>query len=287
MLDLNPNAADQICFMLDVLATATDHLITIDGGSYSLIDRMVSTLQHSKRITFRTNTTVEAFAENPDNIEVLFDNGQKVTCDHIIFTCPKPAYAKIDGFPKDIQAAMDSVMVVELFKIFIVLDHPPFDEHTLPKPNDHADKIPCREIHYSYDKVSKTGMVMIYGDSPSINYWRPFLQQRLSDQPFMDGNPHLCNHLYHYLRQIFPSSHNSFSIRHYGILDWSNEPYGSGVHLWKPGCISQNIMAKLRAFGNGRVHICGETYSDYQGFIEGCLRTVNGVLETIPSETPC
>lgn len=31
-----------------------------------------------------------------------------------------------------------------------------------------------------------------------------------------------------------------------------------------------------------RVHVCGEAYSDYSGFIEGALRTVRRALATIP-----
>jgi monoamine oxidase len=84
------------------------------------------------------------------------------------------------------------------------------------------------------------------------------------------------------MRCLFPSAKEPFSIVHYGMLDWSREPYESGVHLWKPGYKSYDVIKTLKVFGeNKNVHIGGETFSDYQGFIEGCLRTIDGVMESI------
>ncbi len=36
--------------------------------------------------------------------------------------------------------------------------------------------------------------------------------------------------------------------------------------------------------GVDNLHVCGEAYSDYQGFIEGALRSSKAVLKTIDSE---
>ena len=40
LLAINPNAADMICFMLDIIDTANDKLITIKNGSYEIINRL-------------------------------------------------------------------------------------------------------------------------------------------------------------------------------------------------------------------------------------------------------
>jgi hypothetical protein len=72
-----------------------------------------------------------------------------------------------------------------------------------------------------------------------------------------------------------------------GIRDWSRAPFGAGCHAWKPRVKSWIVRRDLAEFGLiGRsgiknLHVCGEAYSDYQGFIEGALRsaklTVNSV----------
>ena len=293
MLHLNPNAADLICFMLDILATATDNLITIQGGTYQLIERLKDTVEQNPHTTVIYDTKVLGYQEEKgtDSRSVLVDiydeHNQKqsvLTCKHLIFTCQKKAYDTIQGFPAYIKVALNSVLVVKLFKVFIVFTNPPFDENTIPLPNTHADKVPCREIHYGYDAKNRTGMIMLYGDAPYINYWRSFLPPRgSSDHPHVDDNIHLKNHVAHYLRELFPKQPSLPStIVHYSIMDWSHAPYQSGVHLWKPGVRSDQVMQTLSCFGyHKNIHVCGETYSNFQGFIEGSLRSVHGVITTI------
>jgi hypothetical protein len=41
----------------------------------------------------------------------------------------------------------------------------------------------------------------------------------------------------------------------------------------------------LEGSATKNVHICGEAYSDFQGFIEGALRSARHVVETIIGES--
>jgi hypothetical protein len=80
------------------------------------------------------------------------------------------------------------------------------------------------------------------------------------------------------------------SITDYAIRDWSCDPDGAGCHAWAPGGKSWKVRTRLRAFplkGGGpdpALHICGEAYSDYQGFIEGALRSAADAVATITGE---
>jgi hypothetical protein len=82
------------------------------------------------------------------------------------------------------------------------------------------------------------------------------------------------------------------SVSAYGIRDWSREPFGAACHAWAPGTRSWEVRDGLKAFGLSNhdqlrnVHICGEAYSDYQGFIEGSLRSAWDALMTIPGFVP-
>lgn len=74
----------------------------------------------------------------------------------------------------------------------------------------------------------------------------------------------------------------------FGIRDWSRDPYGAACHTWRAGARSWEVLERLKAFSlpdapadQRCVHVCGEAYSDYHGFIEGALRTADDVLETI------
>ena len=72
-----------------------------------------------------------------------------------------------------------------------------------------------------------------------------------------------------------------------GIRDWGKDPYGAAVHVWKPRAKSWEVADAFAAFSlDGRaknVHICGDAYSDYQGFIEGALRSAGRVLSYLRS----
>ena len=119
---------------------------------------------------------------------------------------------------------------------------------------------------------------------PSLNYWSAFVLPDGGDAalPQSNGSPHLAHHLMWYLRQVFPdAAKQTFSIRHYGILDWSRA--ATGVHQWRPGARSADVTAALVA-GTAGVHVCGEAFSANQGFIEGGLLSVDMALRCIADE---
>ena len=279
MIAVNPNAADVICFILDIIATCKFHLITIDGGSNTLIEKLLKNV--AKHVDMKLDHNLETFLEFDENIELKFRNGEVTSCKRLILTCQQSGMQTIYGFDDDIKHYLNSVILVKLFKLFIVIENPPWDEDTIPSPNFNADKLPCREIHYYYNKTNKTGMVMLYGDVPTLNYWKSFVPLDADYVPLHNDNSHLKNHVNHYLRIMFPH-HRHFNIIDYCLMDWSSEPHETGCHFWKPKFVSSEIIEKLSQFGkNNNIHICGETYSNYQGFIEGCVRTAKKVLSKI------
>ena len=78
------------------------------------------------------------------------------------------------------------------------------------------------------------------------------------------------------------------SIMRYAIRDWSRPPFGAASHCWVPGSDSNVVREELAAFAlegqsSPTVHVVGEAYSDYQGFIEGALRSAELAIEKIIS----
>ncbi len=62
--------------------------------------------------------------------------------------------------------------------------------------------------------------------------------------------------------------------------EWSDDPYGGGWHEWKAGYQFFDVMKKIRRPVAGQdVFICGEAYSNNQGWVEGSLQTAEHVLE--------
>lgn len=283
MIHTNPNAANHVIFILDMLATQKLGLVTIDGGSMRLIDTIYDKISH--KFDIMIDSHVSHFTHDEHGVIGVHIQGieQKIiNCKHLILTCPKNALKTIGGFDQKTIDLFNSVVTVNLFKIFVVLDNPPWDETSIPKANTHAHLVPCREVHYDYDIQTKTGMIMLYGDEPTLNYWSPFCQNHVMNEPEENANPHLLNHLNHYIRKLFPGNQHSVIIKHYSIMDWSRPPSECGVHMWRPGFLSEDIIKELISVGEHQnVHVCGEAYSCYQGFIEGCITSVDTMLDRL------
>ncbi|SEP39413.1 FAD-dependent oxidoreductase [Nitrosovibrio sp. Nv6] len=76
-----------------------------------------------------------------------------------------------------------------------------------------------------------------------------------------------------------------------GMRDWGKKPFGAAAHGWLPGVMSWKHIEFLEAFsltqdvdGIKNIHVCGEAFSDYQGFIEGSLRSARRVLRIIEKQ---
>ncbi|HYE88211.1 MAG TPA: Rid family hydrolase [Vicinamibacterales bacterium] len=73
--------------------------------------------------------------------------------------------------------------------------------------------------------------------------------------------------------------------------DYSDDALsGAGWHTWESGVNSEKVMERMaRPFEGERVYVCGEAYSNEQGWIEGALKSVERVMDRLgillPDET--
>jgi hypothetical protein len=115
-----------------------------------------------------------------------------------------------------------------------------------------------------------------------------WILKRTADRTAPEGiNRRLWRRFVQYARDY---EHNDFTMERLlacGIRDWGKDPYGAAVHVWRPRARSWEVAARFAAFsldgGSENVHICGDAYSDYQGFIEGALRSADRVLGVLRS----
>lgn len=63
-------------------------------------------------------------------------------------------------------------------------------------------------------------------------------------------------------------------------MDWSDDPYGGGVHFWNRGYRSWEILQQItQPVSDFPCYICGEAYSTNQTWVEGALQTAEIVLQ--------
>ena len=234
---------------------------------------------------------------------------------------------------------LDAVMPIPLLKVFMVVDNP-FWEDNRPA-NQYAYTVPSREVHYWKSGDKRTGLLMLYSDRPSNQFWTDYLTNAFredllpvlgpqlieshlksgtshelkvarrrqdeaitwswqSDEALQGaydksgsgwtiskfGNDRLLRTFLSYVRENHAESVSDDRVLAAGLRDWGLKPFVGACHAWRSGTDPTLVINYLKAFSmlpsvakaNCRLHVCGEAYSDYQGFIEGALRSAAEVL---------
>lgn len=186
---------------------------------------------------------------------------------------------------------LDSAHGFPLVKAFCVVDNRWWEEEI--RTNQFATRMPTRELHYWKGNTprSRQGLIMVYTDRPASAFWNNYVKsgphtdvawyQSLGDprreDPFHQRT-RLKEKLADYIRTADAPDFSAEHIKWVAIRDWGRDPYG-GNHAWRPKRKYWLVMQRLSKlpltdrYPTATVHICGEAYSDYHGFIEGALRS--------------
>jgi monoamine oxidase len=312
LVHFNANAAEWIIFWLRGLHPH-DELVGVKQGVEAIVQELVRRLGSTSEsalepsVSLHLNHRLTALLPQPDGRVLLEFKTDHTTvmalARHVVLALPRcPLIQLRSQLPGHIGELADSVIPIPLLKCFFVSEKPWWDESTPIQTR--ASSTPAREIHYYSKKEgsSKRGIVMVYGDPPSMNYWTPFVQKPEHLKAELNLDCRLVEGYLQYLRSN-PTSTDAKEIKAeaeliscFGIRDWSKEPFEAGCHIWKPGVRVEEAIKELTAFSlngslngtyhgappsNRNVHICGEAYSDFQGFIEGGLRTALQVINHI------
>jgi monoamine oxidase len=68
-------------------------------------------------------------------------------------------------------------------------------------------------------------------------------------------------------------------VRSAAFRDWGEDPYGGGWNSWNIGVKSWEVRDQIvHPIADCPLYICGEAYSDAQGWVEGALQTADIML---------
>jgi monoamine oxidase len=261
---------------------------------------------------------------------------------NIVFESSRDAGAQT-SWNEAFATMLDAVMPIPLLKCFMVVDNP-FWEDNRPA-NQYAYTVPSREVHYWKSGDKRTGLLMLYSDRPSNQFWADYLTDAFREdllpalgpqliEPHLKpgtshelkvtrrrqdeaitwswksdeslqasydrsgsgwtiskfGNDRLLRTFLSYVRENHAESVSDDRVLAAGLRDWGLKPFVGACHAWRSGTDPTLVINYLKAFSmlpsvakaNCRLHVCGEAYSDYQGFIEGALRSAAEVLAAPP-----
>ncbi|MBJ7311126.1 flavin monoamine oxidase family protein [Rugamonas sp. CCM 8940] len=290
----NPNAADWICQLLDMRLMQRPSYIP-QGGMQALVDAAEQAVRGAG-VEIHLRHQLDAIVERDDgDLDLRLrhgDAGATVRTRRVILALPRRALeALAPSLPAPVLACLDAVLCFPIVWASCVMADPWWGPDTAPGSGEGAS---IRAAHFESHPATPGayGLAMFYNDDPWCHYWANLAEQPGArfphkNRPVRSADPRLRLALERTLQQTFGRD-DVPRLLEWGLCDWSAAPFGAGVHFWKPGRDSAQVMATLAAFALGadgrapQVHICGEAYSDFQGFFEGALRSAQRVLQLLP-----
>ncbi|MEM7039814.1 MAG: FAD-dependent oxidoreductase [Bacteroidota bacterium] len=301
------------------LTTAGQDMTSIKGGT-QVLSRALELACRQAGVEMKSGHTLRNFqySRNIRKIIMQFEGGEEsAIADRLVLALPQLPLKNLSTyFPKNIQTHLDSVIPLPLTKVFFITDKPWWKPDTPPQTR--ANYMPTREVHYFRASGTTDGMVMVYTDRPATEYWNLFVKDK-NDHTHREENknPMLKEEFARWFAEeiqgcVECGGTNTFglqlnaeamtayagkstaeiaevlsgSLKLYSIRDWERAPFGAAAHLWRPEVDSRKVRRELAGFSAPlssaeNVHICGEAYSDYRGFIEGSLNSAQLVLDRI------
>lgn len=321
LLPENPNAAEWLVWWM-VGLSASDRMQGIFGGMECIVDEIRKKIGAEERL--HCECWVKKLEAAGGQVRLVFADPQKAgavaekTYDRVILALPRRALqevqrqsgAEVFAAEPRIQDLLESSFGFPMTKTFIVLRERWWQENNMA--NRFATRMPTRELHYwkGHCQDDRQGLIMAYTDRPASAFWANYVPSgaqidansenldsapaKAAERPLRDPQKTLLlKKMAHYINENNEQGVSAEDIAWYGIRDWGRAPFSGANHAWRPERKYWVVMRRLGEIGErgqgAGVHVCGEAYSDYHGFIEGPLRSAAYVLHRIldrPTDRP-
>ncbi|WP_281613156.1 FAD-dependent oxidoreductase [Flammeovirga sp. SubArs3] len=310
----NWNAYDTIVLNFDLAATDNSYHLLVDGYEnlpITLVDQFMEKGGEVKMFykLEKLNLTSD---EEGELFELVFDiNGSKETvyARKTILAMPRRSLELIDIDPKlmkedgSFKELIESVSPIPLFKMFMCYPYPWWEQVGVTEGRSVTD-LPIRQTYYwgtegKLDKAdpNNTNSVLMatYDDGQSVFFWQGLETQKKKEHFKTEQHDHEHGDtslweehksnplMVKYMHQQIQEMHGvKYAPAPYAAAfkDWSEDPFGGGVNFWNIGEKSWEIIPKIcKPVDNVDLFICGEAYSNGQGWVEGAFETAEIVLQ--------
>jgi monoamine oxidase len=229
-------------------------------------------------------------------VRLEFGDGAIQLARHVILAMPRRALELLGqqgGFlgSSDVHSLITSVKPHPMFKLFLCYRYPWWQRAGVEVGRSVTD-LPLRQIYYFGSEVEgpvahhrelRDSLVMgSYDDGPYVDFWLGLSEgsktpggapididrwSRFSCPADMVGHAQRQLKLVHELEYI-PDPYAA------AFMDWSQDPYGGGWNTWNIHVRPWEVMDRMvQPLADWPISICGEAYSNAQGWVEGALAT--------------
>ena len=276
--------------VFSILSDLTGRWYRLPDGYQKLPDAL-RRQSEAAGVTIRQQCSLQSVGEpDQDGLRTLqfADGSRSVRARRVILAMPTGALNRLDlQASTAFKAALDASEGVPACKIFLTFDRPWWED--MPQgpgrielghfSASHTD-LPMRQCYYlGTDPGSGRALLLgSFGDNRAVSFWPALLNHDEPDPLVVHPLPGFMRD--ELVRQL--SEMHDFEVPKPldGIfVDWSEPPFWAGWHGWVAGIESWKIAARLRdSAEDPGLHVCGEAYSAWQGWVEGALTSAEMLL---------
>lgn len=251
----------------------------------------------------RVTNLKEAIVNGEKLIQVFYQGPQKEEshfAKSVILALPKRAIELLDchcfifASPQLVED-LQRVDQVHASKVFLWYDEEWWTKLGFLSGPSRTD-LPLRQCYYFGTQSNSTGdklkglLMASYSDGTSVDFWEGFFPHSAFDkhsETFTSNERFLKEHILpeKMLKELTSELSELHELKVPNpktalFQNWNDDPFGGGWHMWNPNNQSWVVMPRIRHPINGvNLFICGEAYSENQGWVEGALQTAEKMLE--------
>jgi len=310
---INWNSAEAFPYMVGDFSAGTIYK-TIEEGYDSIAYAVANSYMDNKGACIWSENKLLTFTkEHPlahtHKYQLTFLNLQtntewNVYANRIVLAMPRKSLELMDqnnfffkgGESSVLNKNIRSIIMEPAFKILMGFEHPWWKQLKIDSGHSITD-LPMRQCYYfGTDEETDNSMLLgSYGDMETETFWKALTDdkvlfkvkatqsaslQKLHQLDNVQATQLMVNELMNQLRELhgpdvaIPEPYVTY------FKDWTDDPFGAGYHAWKAGFSVKDVMPYMRnPIAGEQIHICGEAYSDQQGWVEGAFCEAEKMLQ--------
>lgn len=192
---------------------------------------------------------------------------------------------------------IEAVIIEPSYKLLMGFTEPWWTEDFGAKAGESITDLPLRQCYYFGTDPDDSHSLFLasYNDIDTVQFWtalkddtlfepkatRLVSQERANQFRAQQAPKVIVDEAMKQIRELHGVQPRSIPDPYISYFrDWTQDPFGGGYHAWKAGISVKDVMRFMRHPNvNEAVHICGEAYSDQQGWIEGALCEAEKMLQ--------
>jgi monoamine oxidase len=311
---INWNAAEAFPYMVGDFSKADPGYRTIAGGYDQIATALEKAFLADKRASRHLNTRLVRFdraTSGGRRYQLTLQDEQTgavsaTLADTLVLAMPRRSLELLDqdnflfqtdDEPSELARKLPTVIMEPSLKILMGFDEPWWKKDFGATAGESITDLPIRQCYYFGTDTGDTRSLLLagYTDMDPVQFWEPLDgEQRFTPRPTATSSvadlesvtsPTAPNVMVleaiRQVRELHGLGPNEIPDPFVAwYRDWTDDPFGGGYHAWQPGISVADVMRYMRRPDPSEsVHICGEAYSDQQGWVEGALCVAERMLQ--------